>query len=226
MINKSSVKKRRLYYFTQSQWATEDIVLKRLKISDIKDLNDPYELTGYIVNVNKKKVKNEFKEDISDKYGIICFSNSYHSMLMWSHYADKHRGICLGFDICEDDCFDVIYSESMTNFQNNFNTPSTPFTLKDLQGILSLKYREWAYEEECRIYSPFDSSISHSGFNFEQFGERLQLREVIFGVQNNTEPATLIRFIEQYYEGNIKISKAALDSNKFRVNIADATCED
>jgi hypothetical protein len=31
------------------------------------------------------------------KFGIICFSQHPDNILMWSHYTDHHRGICLGF---------------------------------------------------------------------------------------------------------------------------------
>ena len=30
---------------------------------------------------------------------IICFSEVYDSMLMWSHYADNHKGFLLAYDI-------------------------------------------------------------------------------------------------------------------------------
>ena len=34
---------------------------------------------------------------ISKTIGILCLSARSDSVLMWSHYADKHRGICLEF---------------------------------------------------------------------------------------------------------------------------------
>lgn len=227
MMKKPHVKNRRLYYFTQAPWAIENIVLKRLKISDINSLNDPYELMGYFVGDTKKEDIKKFKKDVSGNYGIVCFSNSFQSPLMWSHYADKHRGICLGFDVCTDDCFDVVYSKSMANFQNKFKATLDSSNLKEAQKILFIKCKEWGYEKECRIFSPIpiDSSNSQSEFNFEQFGERLQLKEVIFGVQNNNDRASLKRFISQYYEGDIKLFRAALDLNQFRVNIVDETSE-
>ena len=226
MLKKSSVQKRRLYYFTSATWAIENVVLKRLKISDINSLNDPYELSGYIVDDEKKETIRLFKEFVSGSYGIICFSNSYQSPLMWSHYADRHRGICLGFDVHEDNCFDVFYSDSMIEFQEKFKRPVNSFTLEDLQKILSLKYIEWKQEDECRIFSPIANSISQDGFSFEQFGKIIQLKEIIFGVQNNSDQASLEKFISQYYEDDIKISRAVLDSKKFQVNIVDDNIDD
>ena len=31
--------------------------------------------------------------------GILCFSLNWTSLLLWAHYADNHKGICLGFDL-------------------------------------------------------------------------------------------------------------------------------
>lgn len=35
---------------------------------------------------------------LADDIGIYCLSATNNSILMWSHYADEHRGYCLGFE--------------------------------------------------------------------------------------------------------------------------------
>lgn len=40
----------------------------------------------------------QFKFDLLNNTRIICFSELYDSMLMWSHYADQHKGFALIFD--------------------------------------------------------------------------------------------------------------------------------
>ena len=40
----------------------------------------------------------KFKYDLLNKTRIICFSELFDSMLMWSHYADQHKGFALIFD--------------------------------------------------------------------------------------------------------------------------------
>jgi hypothetical protein len=32
-----------------------------------------------------------------DRAGVACFSALPDDLLMWAHYADKHRGVCLKF---------------------------------------------------------------------------------------------------------------------------------
>lgn len=31
-------------------------------------------------------------------YSMCCFAGVPNSILMWSHYADRHRGVCIGFE--------------------------------------------------------------------------------------------------------------------------------
>src|SRR5690606_10306833 len=31
--------------------------------------------------------------------GVCCFSASFSSPLLWSHYSDQHRGLCIGYDL-------------------------------------------------------------------------------------------------------------------------------
>lgn len=38
---------------------------------------------------------------MSEKYGLLCFCETWQSPLLWNHYADRHKGICLGFDVRE-----------------------------------------------------------------------------------------------------------------------------
>ncbi len=33
-----------------------------------------------------------------EEYGLISYCGSVESLLPWSHYADSHKGIALGFD--------------------------------------------------------------------------------------------------------------------------------
>ena len=35
--------------------------------------------------------------------GLLCFSRHWYSPALWAHYADNHKGMCLGFDIPDDE---------------------------------------------------------------------------------------------------------------------------
>lgn len=44
---------------------------------------------------------NEVKAELLKHYnrGVSCFSSDFKNLLMWSHYGDEHRGICIGYDL-------------------------------------------------------------------------------------------------------------------------------
>lgn len=107
-------------------------------------------------------------KNIREKLLIGCFSSSKDSMLMWSHYADSHKGVCIEFDIPEEDekLFQkVIYSEERptNNFvqavrkmcgqhlaNGNFDKSDEALNKLLLEPYIT-KLIEWAYEDEYRL---------------------------------------------------------------------------
>jgi Protein of unknown function (DUF2971) len=47
-------------------------------------------------------------EAIHERYRVFCLSAKSNSVVMWSHYADKHRGLCLEFRT-EEEAFNGAY---------------------------------------------------------------------------------------------------------------------
>ena len=45
-----------------------------------------------------KESYQEFKEDNAKNFGILSLTSKKDHLLMWSHYADSHKGFCVGFD--------------------------------------------------------------------------------------------------------------------------------
>lgn len=67
----------------------------------------------------KEKFTNEIIQKVKDARNsalISCFSQRYDSILMWSHYGDKHKGICIEFDRPDKDFLDVEYSKKRCKF--------------------------------------------------------------------------------------------------------------
>ena len=87
-------------------------------------------LTRWIVRYAAKKGENSFDElkekftneiiqkvkEVRNNALISCFSKRYDSILMWSHYGDKHKGICIEFDRPDKDFIDVKYSKKRCKF--------------------------------------------------------------------------------------------------------------
>lgn len=81
---------------------------------------------------------------ISDEPKISCFSENRDSLLMWSYYANSHKGVCLEFDLKNDKtlcehCYKVQYSKH--------------FNVGDESYVYFTKSEEWQHEQEWRIVS-------------------------------------------------------------------------
>ena len=89
-----------------------DISLRRIRISRVRDLNDPFELLA--VRADSKEIRKGLRnwiDEFNRNNGLLCFSKRWNSPVLWSHYASKHRGMCLGFDVSDELLQDVEYTK-------------------------------------------------------------------------------------------------------------------
>jgi hypothetical protein len=94
-------------------------------------------------------------ERASQIYAVMCLSERRDSLLMWGHYADRHRGIVIGFDRFSD-VFAPLRSVDYVQDRVEFNPDwalNSPQELGDFtQRIIFSKNEEWKYEAEMRRY--------------------------------------------------------------------------
>jgi hypothetical protein len=86
--------------------------------------------------------------------GICCFSACNDSILMWAHYADGHKGFCLGFDTSVEEFWTkpprpVKYLDSIPRVSpvNALQGDATEL----LDAMVTTKHTCWSYEQEWRI---------------------------------------------------------------------------
>ena len=115
-----------------------------LKIQIAECVNNP-ELLG-------KRYRDQRMIEV-EKIGVCCFSESDQKLLMWSHYADKHKGVCLSFDINED-------IQLFSSHPYAVEYPPRYPTINAIRerGLFKLRHfafatksLEWFYEQEVRI---------------------------------------------------------------------------
>jgi hypothetical protein len=90
-----------------------------------------------------------FSQNVTEELGkrrMYCLTPIPDSTLMWSHYADSHRGICLEFDKNNGligRARPVRYSKTYPEW--------TPQGLNNPLEVVLAKSMDWAYEREFRI---------------------------------------------------------------------------
>lgn len=175
---------KRVYHFCNSKYALENLEKKRLKVSTILDLNDPFELLcHYLPDKRSRLAMQALKQTISDSVGMLCFSAAYNNPVQWAHYADKHQGICLGFDVHENDLMKVRYSSQRLRLTGAEDVDPIAFK-RWTEEYASTKYSHWKYEKEHRVFIDL-SKFDRSGLMFQAIDERIKLRQVIVGCRSS-----------------------------------------
>lgn len=150
--------------------------------------------------------------------GVCCFSEFSNVQLMWSHYANKHNGVCLGFDFHPIvNRFDFNLEIRQVNYPNKI-IPINFQSERDaaIAQWLSTKSKVWEYEHEYRII--IHDRNGRDFFNFE----RPCLKEIYFGckVQQKDIDNIVELLITKSYTPRIK-KKMIIDDSIFDIKAID-----
>jgi hypothetical protein len=155
---------------------------------------------------------NEGAREAFNDNGVCCFTTDPKNILMWSHYADSHRGICMKFDLLADPlaffaAYKVNYEEEYPVLNHVRNKRGESVT-----KLLITKAIQWAYEEEYRILKmgePGNHSFAPSA-----------LVEIIFGLRCPTPfVSDIMKLTDNSRMGHVTFAKAQTLPNRFALEI-------
>lgn len=173
--NTKSVKNKLLSHVTKINLQSIKKTVKRTKKYNLQpDLDICWASALRFLGKNKRDLKREFKNAINAYYKRIkdlmlvsCFGTKNDSILMWSHYANKHKGACIEFDVDDSNFHLINYSKRIPDFKltnmlkvyfgheligESIDTSDSRY--KYLSDPLLTKSDEWVYEGEVRcVYS-------------------------------------------------------------------------
>jgi len=171
-----------VYHFMSAKWALEAIRNQRLKVSRFNDLNDPFEL--FAAELPDKRRRREFKawkKEMSEKFGLMCFSKRWKSPLLWSHYADRHKGMALEVIIPDKYIAKVNYHPERIVLNIDKKLSSGGLQESDIYNLLTTKFEHWRYEEEVRVFKRTSDCTLEKGRWFSEFGEAMELVGIVHG---------------------------------------------
>ena len=145
-------------------------LIKMINPTIYKEFSNSVENGKIKFNDEISKTVDKIKESLL----VCCYSKRNDSILMWSHYADSHKGVCIEFNPYDDNDFkEVSYSKKRTKFEiKNITSivlaydyigekvdPNNKIVMKTIMKSFLTKWDDWKYEEEVRsIYSTSDKS--------------------------------------------------------------------
>ena len=193
------------------------LLIEDLKVSTINHLNDPYELLGLqLSDKNYRKIFRQRRAEFANKLGILCFSQSWNNPVLWSHYGDKHAGICLGFDVSDKLLKIVQYFSSLKSIEADLKTQQSNIDAGIFYELLSRKFQDWSYEEEARLLVSLDKCYRDGKLLFYSFSNDLILKEVIIGPRCDKKPHEILNLAKPFLN-DVEITKARLAFKSYRV---------
>lgn len=187
----------RLYKFIPEEYGIQTILNKRIKLSHISELNDPFELMGIAFEDRELRAGFNFARTlIADRWRLLCLSNKWSNPLLWSHYADNHRGLCLGFDASTTYFKPINYQSRRFRVSDFDISDASDLTAKDIKTIIFTKFSAWRYESEHRAIIMPHECIKKDKIEFFRFNDQFRLREVIVGASSRLTRAELNSILE------------------------------
>ncbi|MEW6657741.1 MAG: DUF2971 domain-containing protein [Thermodesulfobacteriota bacterium] len=176
----------RAYHLTSAEHGISNISLRRLKVARFSEINDPFELMPLISsNAQIHKMIVGLRGLQNRNMGLLCFSENWTTPMLWSHYADKHKGICLGFDLKRGSWVQkVIYKEKRPRAKLDKIEDPSSMEKNILDLLLLTKFKGWEYEHEIRKIVYLSKAKKEKRLYFLPFDEDMILKEVILGVRN------------------------------------------
>ncbi len=176
-------------YRDVSKYTLEIFLNKQIYLPVSSQFNDPFDAqllpTSFLQELRSlgaTPTRDDFEQhesfvkDRLENYGIYSLSTKCNDILMWSHYAQSHTGICIGFNKDITRYFwgydwpiwvmEVLYEsehpfkkvledlQSRKRF-NSVNVFANHCMLGQalLDAALTVKHNSWEYESEVRIIS-------------------------------------------------------------------------
>ena len=228
-------------YRSFGEYADKIILNSELYFASHTSFNDPFDCNLALREVNSytdeefekyceinrltDKNKKEYleglrKEFISSraKVGILSMNYNYENILMWSHYAKNHEGLCFGFYATlfenKKSFKEVNYPKSneykLISFLN-----SDPLALEDTMRMFSTKSEFWEYEEEVRFFD------FKNGVGLRKF-EKEYLKEILFGCKaDETNIKKIIQLCQLNGFEHVVFKKARIVPGRFELDFVE-----
>lgn len=177
---------KKLYKYYSSSFELEKYLNNpNVRLSQLNALNDPFE--GFITQDVLNELANKFQSTISSKkestraeirqskqhvkrlinsVGITSLSETSRNLLMWSHYASQHKGVCIGYKLplihphknksVEAPEFKKVnydtqlFDHEHIHLLNRKDIDTDEIFSQIAERILTTKSEEWTYEKEYR----------------------------------------------------------------------------
>lgn len=210
----------RVFHFRKKEHGLLALEKQQLKIGEIDELNDPFELLAADLTdeLERSKFLN-WKAEISGKIGFISFSKRMASPLLWSHYADRHRGVALIFQVDRELVIPVSYCANRLPLNIPEIMKNGGFSADLAERLGSTKSLDWSYEEEVRVAVSLEGCTTDNRLMFEPMNDQMKLIGIVAGALSDITPQDVESRLP--HGQTLEFFRARLDNESFEVVLGE-----
>lgn len=208
--HKSEFKKREFY---------KDIVKRRFPNATKKEIKKEIKNNLRLKRINNPAYLEKLYTKFIKGFGIYCLTEVPDDILMWSHYSDSHKGICLQFNANKE--LSLFWEAYKVTYQDNYPIVNVMEMDKYDQffNLFATKSRHWEYEKERRVIKTPDEG----GSKVYKFETEL-LTGIILGAKISPDyEQTVLDWVRQK-KTPTKIYKAKINNKAYRLDIKGINC--
>lgn len=225
-----------LYSFRRfNEYTLTDLINNQITVCHPSKMNDPFDSIAnmWSSEYNLKKI---CKFQDCDKY-IPIFSESFKyfrirsfiangktyetdddilsKILMWSFYADEHRGFCIKYRLAKHFIkkpYDGSYCHLRilpVEYIDEYDLSNKTYI--DTNDSFGYKSKVWKNEDEVRLISY--NTTTESPFFGEKLDRNSKIEEIIFGIKCPQATKEIICNLIENYNCNIKLSEMVQDGH-------------
>lgn len=225
-------------YRTFGEFTNRIIINSQLYFSPISKLNDPFDCRlSFKQDYTEKEIikslrTDEKKEDfisrrnkvtnqMIEEVGVLSLAKKADNLLMWSHYANEHKGLAFEFETSmfnftsvsgmqEQDINPILVDYDCNYDELSYIADQT----KELTKLLLTKFVNWSYEKEYRMIDLYQSGV--------KIFQKEALTSIIFG--SKADACDMQKFIElcdKHGFSHLKFKKARVCIGKFELEFDD-----
>ena len=166
-----------------------------------------------------EQLSDTISPDINHRYRVYCLAPEVSNLLMWAHYGNSHKGICLEFSLRNEVLCSALRCEYLAEFPKILAHSKDD---DDNLQILLAKSEAWAYEKEYRLVAQERSQAISAG-TLTTEDSLLQIPEgaltaVIVGCQGDFDKVNAM--VRQLAPG-VKVKRAVRVPNRYQIRIEE-----
>lgn len=192
----------------------------------------PEKTTNNIEEFAVELKRDLYEGTIRNRFAVFCLSKSKkpNNLLMWSHYADNHKGVAIEFDFPQEILSKSI-GEKIHPICYKKKRPEKYLYNLTLKDWFTYKAKEWKYENEQRLILSLKNIEDYKHLSFKNPNELLlklpitpsSIKSITFGCNYHSyysHPDDRTHEQEKRYMNDKRTLLSILQSEKFQQGYA------